>query len=126
MIVPLDPCFGHARAEPDDCPHPSEAHFCHAFDAPVLMLGRRPARPDEQPPAGLAWEPVGDRRPSAGYWYTMAAQHEIQCMACGAVIGGGTWQLHLEELPPEVLAARWRITLEDARRCHRPPPKARK
>ena len=122
----IGPCFRQERADPATCRHPVEAQFCNTWDDPVLMFGKRPASEDEQPTAESCWAPAHRRGRAGEYWLTTNAWMTVVCFACNTQISERIAHRYVEELPPETLAKRWGISLEEAKQAHRPPPGAKR
>lgn len=74
----LGPCFGHERCDPETCKHPLSAQFCHTFEEPVLMLGKKAVEPPA--PDGAEWG-------SKAYWWRLQTVFQTQCFACGEMVG---------------------------------------
>lgn len=111
----LGPCFGHAQFDPDVCKHPGTAQFSSMWYEPKLMCGSKVAAPDHVPTAESPRAKPGKRGKAGEFWTTTCRMLQVRCWACGTVLSEGIHEYHIQEKSPEVLAALWRIPLEDAR-----------
>ena len=120
-------CFGHEKFNPDVCKHPLAAQFCSTWYEPKLMYGAKLATPDQVPTPESRWAPSGKRGKAGEFWWTLCCMHQIRCWACGTILHDNqVYQMHIQEKPPEVLAAILpRTSLEDARLISWHPSAAR-